>query len=383
MDNELEVRIRQEIAQAGGAISLARFMELALYAPGLGYYERSSDTVGRRGDFYTSVSVGPVFGELLAFRFATILDELGPSARPALVEAGAHIGRLAADMLTWFAAHRPDLASHLQFWIVEPSTVRQRWQEPTLKEFGTRVRWVDSLATLREQAGGLHGILYSNELLDAFPVHRLAWAAAEGRWREIGVAWEDERFQWHSLAEPSPAVRPEVERLDRLPTALRAVLPDGFSLETGPAATAWWKEAASILREGMLLTIDYGLTGDECLQPQRAAGTLRGYAKHHLADHPLAQPGAQDLTAHVNFTALQEAGEAAGLHTEALTGQRVWLTEILADTLKKPGAFPDWNAARVRQFQTLTHPEHLGRAFRVLVQRRERSLSDALVEPRS
>ncbi len=383
MENELEVRIRQEITHAGGVIPLARFMELALYAPGLGYYERSPATVGRRGDFYTSVSVGPVFGELLAFQFAAVLEELSPSSRPALAEAGAHTGRLAADVLNWLGRHRPELTARLQFWIVEPSAVRRSWQEETLRKFGTRIRWVNSLAELQEQSGGIGGIIYSNELLDAFPVHRLAWVAAEGRWREIGIAWEDERFQWHPLAEPSPAVLPEMERLDRLPAALQAVLPDGFSLEVGPAAAAWWKEAALILHEGRLLTIDYGLTGDEFLQPQRAAGTLRGYAKHHPADNPLAQPGAQDLTAHVNFTALQEAGEVAGLRTEAFTWQRSWLTEILADTLKKPGGFPAWDTLRVRQFQTLTHPEHLGRAFRVLVQGRDRPLPDASVEPRS
>ena len=358
---ELTQRLAAEIAAAGGAISFARFMERALYEPDLGYYERDRRVVGKRGDFYTSVSVGPLFGELLAFQFADWLSALPGAAEPAqrfqLVEAGAHDGRLARDILGFLTQWQPELAVRLDYWIVEPSLARQAWQRETLAAFGDQVRWfgaVDELPPVR-------GVILSNELLDAFPVHRLGWDAARQAWFEWGVGAEGNAFRWRRLAErtvPAP----------ELPAELLAVLPDGFTTEVCPAAAAWWRRAAKRLSAGWLFTADYGLEAPEFFLPQRANGTLRAYARHRFAEDLLAEPGTQDLTAHVNFSALQAAGEAAGLTTESFARQRRFLTDILAAT-QRPGArFPAWDSPRVRQFQTLTHPEHLGRAFAVLTQ---------------
>jgi SAM-dependent MidA family methyltransferase len=358
---ELAQRLVAEIAAAGGAIPFARFMERALYEPDLGYYERDRRVVGKRGDFYTSVSVGPLFGELLAFQFADWLSALPGAAESAvrfqLVEAGAHDGRLARDILSFLSQWQPELAVRLDYWIVEPSPARQAWQRETLAAFGDQVRWfgaVDELPPVR-------GVILSNELLDAFPVHRLGWDAARHRWFEWGVGAEGQTFRWCRLAErtvPAP----------ELPAELLAVLPDGFTTEICPAAEAWWRRAAERLVAGRLFTADYGLEAPEFFLPQRANGTLRAYARHRFAEDVLAEPGTQDLTAHVNFSALQAAGEAAGLTTEVFTRQRRFLTDILAAT-QRPGArFPAWDSPRVRQFQTLTHPEHLGRAFAVLTQ---------------
>jgi SAM-dependent MidA family methyltransferase len=146
---------------------------------------------------------------------------------------------------------------------------------------------------------------------------------------------------------------------------LEAVLPDGYTIEMSPAAENWWREAAGVLTRGKLLAIDYGFTTDEMFSPSRLRGTLRAYHRHRVTDDILANPGEQDLTAHVNFSACQKAGEAAGLTTESFTTQAKFLTQILAQA---GGTFGEWNSSRTRQFQTLTHPEHFGRAFRVLVQ---------------
>ena len=146
-------------------------------------------------------------------------------------------------------------------------------------------------------------------------------------------------------------------------------MPDGYTIETSPAAENWWREAAGILQRGKLLTIDYGLTADEMFSPARTNGTLRAYFRHHVSDDVLANVGEQDLTAHVNFSAIQKVGEEAGLKTEIFSTQTKFLTQILEKTLRDK-TFGEWNSARTRQFQTLTHPEHLGRAFRVLVQSR-------------
>jgi SAM-dependent MidA family methyltransferase len=357
--------IREEIQQSG-VISFARFMELALYCPETGYYEKKKDNVGRGGDFITSVSVGSLFGELLAFQFAGWLDDLkADPGKRVIIEAGAHDGKLAADILNWLQVNRPKLFSDIEYCLVEPSLHRQSWQRETLKAF-PNVRWFNGLDDF-SRTSPANGILFSNELLDAFPVHRLGWDAREKAWFEWGVAVVGEKFCW---ARQPPAARlPLPAPILNLPPALLDVLPDNYTIETSPAAENWWRGAAGILAHGRLLAIDYGFTNDEMISPGRTRGTLRGYSKHHVSDDLLADPGAQDLTAHVNFSAIQAAGESHGLRTETFCTQPQFLTRILGEATKS-NSLGAWDARRTRQFQTLTHPEHLGRAFRVLVQSR-------------
>ncbi len=340
-------------------------MELALYCPDYGFYERDRDSVGRAGDFYTSVSVGALFGELLAFQFAGWLAKLQvPNSKFQIVEAGAHDGRLAKDVLGWLRARRPETFKALDYCIVEPSPRRQAWQRETFAEFSGQVRWVAGLADL----GVVNGVIFSNELLDAFPVHRLGWDAAEKRWFEWGVAVAGGEFIW---ARMPPAKIPNSEfRIPNLPHDLLEVLPDGFTTEICPAAETWWRSAAGVLQRGKLLTIDYGLTAEEFFHPRRQHGTLRTYRRHQVGMDVLENAGEQDITAHVNFTALQSAGEAAGLQTEVFATQAKFLTGIAGKIWRAPETFGGWTAAHTRQFQTLTHPEHLGRPFRALVQAR-------------
>ncbi|MEK7707385.1 MAG: SAM-dependent methyltransferase, partial [Verrucomicrobiota bacterium] len=324
-------QIRNEIAERG-AIPFARFMELALYCPLCGYYEKKKDTPGQRGDFYTSVSVGPSFGELLAFQFAEWLEALPVAdCRWPIVEAGAHDGRLAKDILAWLRLRRPGLFEKIEYWIVEPSSRRQKWQRETLEEFVPSVKWFADFhsltttslcaATNRPSAIGnrqsVRGVIFSNELLDAMPVQRIGWDAKRREWFEWGVTLQDDRFVWSRLPDaihPSSFIlHPSSKLLD--------VLPDGFTTEICPAAENWWREAASVLKQGKLLTLDYGLSAEEFFAPQRANGTLRAYHHHRLSDDVLANPGEQDLTAHVNFTAIRRAGEGAGLKTETFASQ--------------------------------------------------------------
>ena len=179
----LTTLIQQE-ADRYGAITFARFMELALYAPGLGYYEQAGQTIGRQGDFFTSVSVGPLFGELLACQFAGWLENLAVP-RPVLVEGGAHDGRLAFDILNELAVHHPALSNHLEYWLIEPSPTRQAWQKVTLRTYLDRCRWFQSwteLASFCDNSGQkLNGVVFANELLDALPVHCLRWRKTDPR----------------------------------------------------------------------------------------------------------------------------------------------------------------------------------------------------------
>jgi SAM-dependent MidA family methyltransferase len=402
-------------------------MGLALYCPVYGYYEKEKDTIGRRGDYYTSVSVGSLFGELLAFQFAHWLAECGAGVVQ-IVEAGAHDGRLAKDILTWMREYRPKLFERLEYWIVEPSAMRQKWQQRTLGEFVTQARFVTQLGALpntprlpqsSHQGGArrsrrfnpslnasvenipgpesigtlkrrehraphsprVRGIIFSNELLDAMPAHRFGWDATTRTWFVWGVTLKDERFVWTRMEEGSEVrrqtsevrslkpVRPVVEEL---PGELLDVLPDGFTIEVCPAREAWWREAAGVLEWGKLLTIDYGLEAEEFFAPERKAGTLRAYHRHQPSGDLLADPGEQDLTAHVNFSSLQTAGESMGLKTDCFLTQAQFLTTIAGNTWKGEASFGEWTRERKRQFQTYTHPEHLGRRFWVLVQSRSR-----------
>ncbi|HTV40813.1 MAG TPA: SAM-dependent methyltransferase [Candidatus Sulfotelmatobacter sp.] len=356
--------VRDEIVARGGALPFARFMELALYCPNLGYYEAKRDTVGRRGDFYTSVSVGNLFGELLAFQFAEWLEEIkSPGVQLKIVEAGAHDGQLARDILTWLESNRPALFGELEYAILEPSNRRREWQREHLERFGDKVRWLSGFDASTPSAR-VTGVIFSNELLDAFPVRRFGWNANKRKWFEWAVAATGDHFAW---------TRIELADNDApfagVPASLLDVLPDNFTTETSPAAAAWWRLAAASLDRGRLMTADYGLDWEEFFVPSRTDGTLRAFYRHHIADDPLANAGEQDLTAHVNFTDVQRAGEGAGLKTEFYSTQSKFLTKILEKTLRDKG-FGGWTPGRTRQFQTLTHPEHLGRSFRVLAQSR-------------
>jgi SAM-dependent MidA family methyltransferase len=333
--NPLAAIIREECGRAG-VISLARFMELALYHPEHGYYFRGQNHIGKAGDFFTSVSVGSLFGELIAFWLARELP--GPIQ---IIEAGANDGALARDILN---ANR----QQVDYWIIEPSERLQSLQRATLANFQC-VHWVESI----DELPFIRGAIISNELLDAFPAHVFRW---DGAWREMGV---DANLNWKSLPELPAWAK---ERLDEL-RPLEPHLPSGYQIEFSPAAENWWRAAASKLQSGLLLAIDYGDEAHSLYA--HLHGTLRAYRNHRLAENPLENPGEQDLTVSVNFTRIREAGEALGLRSDPLQPQATFLSALAKDFF---GTAPD--AKKVRQFQTLTHPDHLGRAFKVLVQRR-------------
>jgi SAM-dependent MidA family methyltransferase len=346
-------------------------MERALYCPECGFYEKEKDKVGRAGDFYTSVSVGPLFGELLGFQFALWFAQQD-LASLRLIEAGAHDGRLAADILNWLKQQRPEIFARTEYCLLEPSPRRRQWQSETLAAFADRVRWADNLTDRTQRhSPAPFTLIFSNELLDAMPLHRFGWDAAKRHWFEWGVAAEGERFVWTRLT-PAPLHGAADGGFPELPTdpELLDVLPDGFTVEFSPAAEQWWRAAAQSLTDGKLLAFDYGHEATHVLLPERPNGTLRAYRLHKHVEDVLADPGEQDLTAHVNFTRIEQAGRAAGLKTETLETQGQFLTKLVSVAWQPASHFGGWDAKRTRQFQTLTHPEHLGRNFRVLVQSR-------------
>jgi len=359
--NSLAREIRGKIERTG-PIPFVQFMEMALYAPGLGYYEQPRE-IGRRGDFFTSVSVGPLFGQLLAFQFAEWMDGHFPHGKIQLVESGAHDGRLAADILDWICRHKRQLLPRIEYCIIESSATRRGWQEKTLHSHKCNVTWATDIKSFGERE--IRGIIFSNEFFDALPVHRFAWDAKSSQWREWHVAVADDEFVWHldEKAASSCFVPP-------MPKELADVLPDGFILEVCPAAAEWWRTAAMKLRRGKLLTIDYGYRAENGLRPDHPHGTLRAYSRHHSSADILANPGEQDLTADVNFSALEQAGREAGLSAGSFVRQSKFLNEIATKTHANPEKFGPWDEKTLRQFQTLAHPEQLGHVFHVLTQDR-------------
>lgn len=341
-------------------------MEVALYTPGLGYYERPEVSPGAEGDFYTSVGVGPLFGELLAWRFARWLESLGPGTLH-VVEAGAHHGQLARDVLEGLRQFAPELLGRIRYLILEPSPARLEIQRRALEGWAGHVEWRQGW---EQVPAGIRGVVFSNELLDAMPCHPLRWSASERAWREWGVGLVEDRLQWVELP-PGLASTAALALAPAVDPSLAGALPDGFQVEASPAAVEWWGQAARALGQGWLATLDYGATDSELLTPRFAPGTLRAYRRHHIQTDPLASPGSCDLTAHVRLGPITHAGEAAGLETEPVVSQGHFLTAILAEAIQsRPAAFTRLSPGQSRQFQTLTHPSLLGRPFKALVQLR-------------
>lgn len=382
--NRLTSLLRDEI-EVTGPLSFARFMELALYHPEYGYYQRSLKQIGCQGDFYTNVSVGSLFGRLLAYQIASWLDGMGQKLtqdRPGsvaaagaangfqLLEAGAHDGSLARDILSWMQTHRPDLLDRLEYWIIEPHPSSRQAQSALLEPFRTRMRWFGSWRDIFPSQ--IRGVILTNELLDALPFGRAGWDAAKRTWFEWRVSWEHDRFIWFRVPMDmsSPIAAALQDQFGDIPDELQAQLPDAFTLEICFEAVNWWANAAAALAEGYLLTIDYGLETHEFLNPHRQAGTLRSYRDHQLGLDPLLHPGEQDLTAHINFSSLLSAGEAAGLRTELFVPQSGFLTGIVRRIWETPQGFDGWTRRDSRQLNSLVHPEYLGQAFRVLLQTR-------------
>ena len=333
-----------------GPLRFPDFMAAALYHPELGYYAREPRQVGRGGDFFTSVSVGPLFGELLARRFLRDWQESGKPARWRIVECGAHDGSLAADILRAISRLEPGALAGLDYAIPEPLPALRAAQRATLAAFPQ--------ATFPLAASALEplpGIAFGNEVLDALPFHIIERRA--GGWQEIRIAADGTSFREvaHEIDDPA---------LTAALVTLGNAFPDGYRSEIRTNFQDFLTPLTRCLSSGLLLWLDYGFARPEYYHPGRSRGTLRTFSNHRAAEDPLARPGEIDITAHVDFTAVAEAGMAIGCPPLQFQNQGTWLTEAARDWLISLEGNPD--PAALRQFQTLTHPAHLGGSFHVL-----------------
>lgn len=344
----LSARIAARIEANGGWLPFVEFMDMALHLPGLGYYAGGSLKFGQAGDFVTAPELTPLFGQALARQVAQILAVL---PEPTLLEVGAGSGKLAADLLLELEALG---ALPGRYEILELSGELRARQRATIESvaprLAQRVVWLDALP---EQ---FTGCIVANELLDALPTHAVAWR--EAGLMERGVALGADGFAWSE--------RPATGLLAETMAALPSVAP--YESEIGLAARAWVSEWGRKLERGALLLIDYGLPRRELYHPMRNRGTLRCHYRQRAHENPFWWPGLSDITSHVDFTAVAEAGFDAGLDVLGYTSQAGFLIncgigELLMERQQAGGE----QALRANgAAQMLLAPGEMGELFKVI-----------------
>jgi SAM-dependent MidA family methyltransferase len=349
-----------ERIRAHGPITFAEYMEACLYHPELGYYTRAEQQPRR--DYFTSVDAGPIFGTLLARQFHEMWVLLGRPAEFSLVEAGAGCGALAAQILDFVAREYPQFYAALRYFAVERSAARR-----TL---------IAQAQGLRSHVDGRHfetasempaeiacGCIFSNELFDAMPVHRVLCEGTE--LRELYVA-----FGANGLGECTGPLSSDALREY---FSHQAITPeDGQQAEVNLQACRWIEDAGRKLQRGFVVTVDYGHEATELYDQRHMRGTLLAYQRHRAGEDFFRAPGEQDLTAHVNFTALDHWGKRAGLMRTGLVSQSTFLMALARRSefaeLQSDGMSESERSRARLLFKTLIYPEGMGEVFQVFIQ---------------
>jgi len=329
-------------------------MELALYHPEWGYYAREPSQIGRSGDFFTSVSVGSLFGYLLALRAVAWWEDAGKPLCWRWLEVGAHNGTLAADVLDALFLLSPDAARGVRYTVVEPLPASRRAQRETLARFGDAVAIFSCAGEI--PGPPLPSFFVANEVLDALPVHVVR--RENGVWCERRVALDSSgTFVWTSaVIVPGPLA----DAVAQLPGGL----PDGYQTEVRTGLREFLAPYLRVMERGRMLWIDYGFAADDYYIPGRGEGTLRTFRDHRAGDCPLSAPGEEDITAHVDFTAFAKDAMTLRAVPARFDSQGMWLIRAAEPWLRAMEGVAD--PVLARQFQMLTHPAHLGAKFHIL-----------------
>ena len=356
---KLVARIKQD-----GPLSFADFMEAALYDPEFGYYMTPGPRIGREGDYYTSLDVHPIFAELIGRQVAQAAEILFSDNDFTIVEMGAGKGLLARHLLDSYRRANPALLSRIRYVLVERSPAMIRAQQQHLRSLldkGVSISWTQDLSAF--PAGSVNGVLLSNELVDAFPVHRVVMRPLGLReiyvgWEPVGTGGSGGRFIEIEAPPLSSALEDYFERIG-------VALEVGQQAEVNLRALDWMRQAGTALRRGLVLTIDYGHTAADLYAPTRKAGTLLCYHRHRVSDSPYVRVGQQDLTAHVDFTSLALAGRDTGLEVTGFTNQLHFLMGLGIES-----AFADIDPESPDSvaMRNLLKPDGMGATYKVLVQ---------------
>lgn len=366
--------IANEITANNGVIGFDHFMQLALYAPGLGYYSAGLSKFGAAGDFVTAPEISPLFAHAFATQIQEIQVEL---ATPyTILEFGAGSGRLAADLL--FSLQQKDCLPS-EYLIMEVSADLRERQRLTLlnhcPQLVDRVVWLDSLPS-----SAFDGVILANEVLDAMPVKRFACGESPESDQALGVTLRktdltkqnteqtvEQRFDWQTL----PASAPLSTFLTELRTNLPHSLPAAYRSEWNPGLQAWISGLADLLQRGVIFCVDYGESRREYYHPDRLDGTLLCHYRHRAHSDPFKLVGLQDLTASVDFTAVAEAALQAGLDVDGYTSQAFFLLnngllEALEGVIAEHGEKSEAYLHAAQAVKRLTLPEEMGERFKVI-----------------
>lgn len=342
MSSKLAKLIKQEIARSClKAIPFQRFMELALYHPTEGYYCKEHSHFGKQGDFFTNVQVGSLFSRLIASQFCQFAKKQNVD-KWAIVEMGAGDGHFMREIISFFDEQQ---GKHVDFYLVERGRKRIETVDPA------KAKWVD---TLDEVPPYSFAIVFSNELVDAFPVHRLQ--KKKGEIKEIFVTWDERTASFQEVLHDC-----STSELADHAEEMVSLLAEEQTIEVNLEAKYWLKNVANWLKEGYLVTIDYGGSTEDLLF--RPTGTMRYFQKHRLLDHSYDKVGEVDMTASVDFTKLQSWGKELGLQTMFFGPQLKFL--LNTDLSKMLNTVQDMKA-----FKQLVHPDGMGESFQVLVQQK-------------
>lgn len=346
--------IAAEIAASGGWISFARFMELALYAPGLGYYSAGQDKFGAGGDFVTAPEISPLFGQAIAHQAAQVLRQTGGN----ILEIGAGSGKLALDLM--LELERLEQLPERYFILELSADLRQRQQQRIGREAAHllgRFEWLDALPEK------FTGLVLGNEVLDAMPVELISWRP--GTISERGVALLDGRFTWSERALTHGGL---LEQARALPPAQFVSGDTAYTSEINLAAQGFLRSLGQMLERGVILMLDYGFGESEYYHPQRSQGTLMCHYRHQAHADPFFLPGLQDITAHVDFSAMARAGVEAGLELLGYASQANFLincglTGLLGQiSPEDPASY----LPIVAQAQKLMSPAEMGELFKAI-----------------
>lgn len=338
----------RKIIEEHGPLRFDEYMNLALYEPVWGYYAQEPNQVGKDGDFYTSVSCGPLFGMILAERIAAWWRESNIQGRWRIIEPGPNNGVLAIDVMTALIENHPDAVLDVEYITVDPLPVPRAYQSQLLQKFSGKIRCLESTEVLEP----LPGFVIANEIIDALPCRLIEIKNAT--WHEVYVNCDNDSC--------TEILRP----CDRssLPPALAdaSAFAEGYRTEFRESVLSFFRSLVQPLSSGRLLFFDYGFAAPELYHPDRTKGTLRVYQNHQATEQALATPGQADITAHVNFTELATTASEFQCAVIAYEPQEFYLTRHSATKLEK------WckNAKARRNFVSLTHPAHLGGKFHAI-----------------
>lgn len=358
---KLHELLKERILVSGGAIPFSEYMEICLYEPDMGYYMQEKRKLGKEGDYYTSAFLGRVMGQCLANKLAETYRRFA-GREVSVIEWGGGDGRLASHMLDELRSEHAEVYAGIQWFSAESSPYHRKLQAERLRFHRERIAAIAAPGHPLIETALASGVclLVANELLDAFPVHRLRWI--RGAWREIYVGWNEEagRFQEVTGGEPEGEISALLEGLSGR---------EGQYIEVNLRALEWIRAIGRRMRRGMMLLIDYGGTTAELIAPHRMRGTLMTYRRHQADDDPYEAPGEKDLTAHVNFEWCVEAGREAGFQEARLMTKREFLVGqgVLAKLRSHDGTDPFGEAARNnRAIRQLLFGDGWGDTFKVL-----------------